>query len=132
MRSKNQIRGSKQKGSGFEYDVYSSLKPIIPDIRLTKQLGFVSQYDLISSSQSIVIECKKHKGFSWNELQKYYVKLQINAPITYNPILIFQANRQPCLVMVKGFLMSGKEALIVTDFENYFNTPFIKHKKGEL
>lgn len=123
MRTKNQIRGSKQKGSGFEYSCRDSLIPAYPDILITKQLGFVSGYDLISKKELIVWECKRHKGFSWNELVKWYEKLEKNSPKEYSCILLFKANHQPCLIMYRRII----HTLHVETFEDYYGYSFIKH-----
>jgi len=122
-RTKNQIRGSKSKGSQFEMSVRDSLLQIYPDTLLTKQEGFVKQYDITVPSRNIVIECKRHKGFSWNELRGYYAKLRLRAQKGDTCYLIFQANRQPCLVM---FWIAGTWIGVMT-FEAVFRVPFIKH-----
>jgi len=100
-----------------------SLKPKYPDIKITKQLGFVSQYDLIDDTKKIVIECKCHKGFSWNELEKYYLKLKEKRPEGYLPIIVFKSNRQPVLVMAT----LPKIGLSIGTFEKYLGVGFIKH-----
>ena len=143
------VRTAKQKGSQMEYSCYDSLKSIIPDIRLTKQLGFVGQYDLISDKEHIIIECKRHKGFSWNELYKYFIKVsekavdlslssKDNSGLRYIPYVVFQANRQPCLVMkrtmfidkmIQGEKVLDKNTIVVVPFEDYFGTPFVEHGK---
>jgi hypothetical protein len=121
------IRSAKNKGSQFEYSVFDSLKPIYPNVRLTKQLGFVQQYDLIDESEGFVIECKRLKGFSWNELAGYFEKLisKSNGKRCY---LIFRGNRQPCLVM---YLDEHLETTVKT-FENVFNTPFVDRQKKKV
>ncbi len=136
VRTKNQIRGSKSKGSQYEMSVRDSLLAKYPDILLTKQEGFVSQMDIIDHTRGISIECKKHKGFSWNELTKYYYKLKGRSDEKYTPFLIFQANRQPCLVMHEYPLYIGdgvRWGLQVRTFESVFGVPFIVHnaKKKE-
>lgn len=118
------IRSAKNKGAQMEYSVRDSLLPIFPDILLTKQLGFVSQYDLVSHKERLVFECKKHRHFDWNELVKYFDKLNSKTPTGYFPILVFQANRQPCLIM---FYHHDDECMSVIEFESYFHTQFIKH-----
>lgn len=122
VRTKNQIRGSKSKGSQFEMSVRDSLIVKYPNMLLTKQEGYVTQYDLIDRTERICIECKKHKGFSWNEIEKYYYKLYEKAPVSYNCYVIFQANRQPCLVMGPSEI-----GLVVRKFIEVFDVPFIKH-----
>lgn len=121
------IRTSRVKGSQHEYSVYDSLKPIYPNIKLTKQLGFVQQYDLIDEVEGFVIECKRLKGFSWNELTGYFEKLvsKSNGKKCY---LIFRGNRQPCLVMY----LDDKLETTVKTFENVFNTPFVDRQNKKV
>lgn len=114
------IRAAKQKGSAFEYSVYDSLKPQYPNLRLTKQLGFVQQFDLIDETEGFVIECKRLKGFSWNELILYFAKL-FEKSQGRRSYLIFKANRQPALVMY----LNDELVTCVQTFENYFNAPFV-------
>jgi len=116
------IRSAKNKGAQFEYSVYDSLKPLYHDLVLTKQLGFVSQHDIESKGANMRIECKRHKHFDWNELVKLFLKLEKNHSPSGEAFLIFQANRQPCLVMFR--LVAH---LHVMDFEGYFGINFIKH-----
>jgi len=123
VRTKNQIRGSKSKGSQFEMGVRDSLIQLYPDILLTKQEGYISQYDVISKVDEIAIECKAHQSFSWNELTKLYEKLKEKAPQGYICYLIFKANRQPVLVMTE----TCKDCYCVEEFDNQFGKPFIKH-----
>ena len=127
----------KSKGSQFEMSVRDSLAQKYPDVLLTKQEGFQKQFDISIPSAKIIVECKKHKGFSWRELEKYFLKLEKRIEINrdknddgiYTPYLIFQGNHQPCLVMFKRFgLGLTKEFIGVMPFESYFEIPFIKHK----
>jgi hypothetical protein len=122
------IRSAKTKGNQFEYSVYDSLKPLYYNIKLTKQLGFVQQYDLIDEVAEIVIECKRLKGFSWNELTGYFEKLIEKANGKYKCYLIFKGNRQPCLVMHldKDFETSVKP------FENVFNIKFVDRQNKKV
>lgn len=117
------IKNRKSKGSQFEYSVLDSLKAGYPDIVLTKQLGFVRQYDLISEFGRIIVECKRHRGFSWNELKKYFIKLEERTSHEYRCYLIFQANHQPPLVM---FRLNGL-SIIVIEFDDKF-CKFRKHE----
>ena len=117
--------------------VRDSLAQKYPDVLLTKQEGFVKQYDIWIPSSKIAIECKRHNCFSWNELEKYFLKLEKRIEINmdkndnwiYTPYLIFQGNHQPCLVMFKSFgLGLTKEFIGVMPFESFFEIPFINHK----
>ena len=62
-------KSAKIKGSNFEMSVRDSLAQKYDDVLLTKQEGFVAQTDIIIHSAKIVIECKRHKGFSWNKIE---------------------------------------------------------------
>ncbi len=129
------IKKRKEKGSLFEMSVRDSLAQKYPDVLLTKQEGFQKQFDIWIPSAKIGIECKRHKGFSWRELEKYFLKLEKrikankdeNDDGVYTPYLIFQGNHQPCLVMFLDNRNIWKN-LIITKFENVFNVPFLKHK----
>ncbi len=118
------IANRKSKGAQFEYSIMDSLKPKYSDIKVTKQLGFVSQYDLITDDYKICIECKCHKGFSWNELEKYFLKLKEKTPEGYQSVLVFKYNRQPCLAM---YQLPFTDHLAIKTFEQAFDCKFIKH-----
>jgi len=117
------VRSRKSKGNQFEYSVKDSLISKYIDIVLTKELGFVYQFDLISEKYKIAIECKRHKGFCWNELLKIYNKLKEKAPKGYNYYLIFKSNRNPALIMFEE-----EEKIKVSEFKDYFGVDLIKHK----
>lgn len=122
-------RTAKSKGAGYERDVLESLQTRFPDMYLTHHKGFVQQYDLCDDKVNVVVECKRHKGFSWNELIKYLVKLKDNAPRLYTCYLIFKSNNQPSLVMY-----NRGNGYVVKDFEDFFGVPFKKHtpvKRGK-
>ena len=69
------VRTAKVKGSMFEYDIQHSLKALYPDIYRTSERGYQLQYDLHTDQGMAVIECKRLKGISWNQLDKFYQKL---------------------------------------------------------
>ena len=121
------ISNRKSKGSQFEMSVRDSLAQKYPDVLLTKQEGFVSQYDIFIPSVRIIIECKRHKGFSWNELEKYFLKLEKRVEAIKDehciPYLIFQGNHQPCLVMLKIL-----QSYLIKKFKSKFDISFIKQK----
>ena len=116
-------RTAKSKGNQFEYDVQASLLPKLEDLYRTSERGFQLQYDLCSYKYSVAIECKRIAGFTWNQLVKYYKKLKEKSGKQQN-YLVFKANQQPCLVMWEDV----DYALTVSEFENFFDLPFIKHK----
>jgi len=104
--------------------------------RTAKSKGNQMEYSVRDSSQKIIIEVKKHKGFSWNELEKYFLKLEKrikankdeNDTGIYIPYLIFQGNHQPCLVMHIILFLDNVEHLVVDKFNYVFGVDFIKHK----
>ena len=138
------IKDRKQKGNLFEYSVRDSLTQIYPNVLLTKQEGFQKQFDIWIPSAKIAIECKRHKNFTWNELEKYFLKLEKrikankdeNDDGVYIPYLIFQGNHQPCLVMyssqvkITDYLQNSRTPKIIhiMKFTDYFGIPFLKHK----
>ena len=127
------ISNRKSKGSQYEMSVRDSLAQKYPDVLLTKQEGYVSQYDIWIPSAKIAIECKRWKGFSWNQLEKYFLKLEKRIKANrdendngiYTPYLIFKGNHQPCLVM---YVSRKLESLIIRQFKDVFEIPFIRHK----
>ena len=120
--------------------VRDSLAQKYPNVLLTKQEGYISQFDISIPSSKIAIECKRQKGFSWNELEKYFLKLEArikaNKDEKYTSYLIFQGNHQPCLVMYASEGVdididgNSKEfrKLKIQKFEDKFEIPFLKHK----
>lgn len=131
------VRTAKSKGSQFELDCEASLKQLFPDI---KRLGGQGQYreiDLESETGKITFECKRLKAISWNKAIEFYDKLQSRTPIGWNCCLLFQSNRQPCLVMnVIKFSDDQNPGIqyqyIITDFNNFFKVPFKSHKFFKL
>lgn len=119
------IRAAKAKGSSFEYDCQHSLQAWAkhPVIR-TAERGFQMQYDLRIDTDSgyIAFECKRLKGISWNQAKKYLDKLYNVASDAEMVFLLFQSNRQPCLVM---FMHYGIYA--IQEFEAFFYVTFEKH-----
>ena len=80
-----------------------------------------------TKKNKITFECKRHKGFSWNELVKYYEKLVSRTSREYNSFLVFKANQQPVLVMHQETI-----GLAVNLFEDFFGVPFEKHKTKKV
>ncbi len=123
------LRSAKQKGSQLELDIEYSLKPVYPDIQRLGGKGQYMELDLESEQGNIAIEAKRHKGFSWNELEKYYDKLKKRAKEGRKCFVIFKGNRQPCLVFFKRRdKVAEKYTPIVMTFEDFFIVPFLKHK----
>ncbi len=113
------VRSAKSKGSAFEMDVEESLQQKFPDLYRTKERGYIKQYDHVSKESEFVVECKRLKGISWNQLVKFHEKLMKVAPPNYTGYLIFKSNFQPCLVF---------EGSRIETFEEVFGVDFIKHK----
>ena len=120
------VRAAKQKGSSFEYDVQYSLTAIYPDIYRTAERGFQLQYDLHCEASQRVIECKRLKGISWNQLARFFKKLDEVTDPKYKKYICFQSNRQPCLVFER-IQKSPVQIFRIKKFEYVFNTPFEKH-----
>lgn len=121
------IRAAKSKGSQFEYDCQHSLSKldIYKNISRTAERGFQMQYDLHADfyGNSFVFECKRLKGVSWNQMQKIYEKLEKVTPNAVERYLLFQSNRQPCLVFHREY---KNGCLTIQKFEDVFGN-FEKH-----
>ena len=86
--------------------------------------------DLIAENKDTilyVIECKFHKSFSWNEIEKVLMKTKQTAresfPVSHMPIFIFKGNQQPLLVAYQDTLHSK---LYICTFHTFFSM-----KEGE-
>lgn len=124
------LKTAKSKGSQFEMDAQWSLRTIFPDISRLGGEGQWREIDLESKESNAVFECKRHSGFSWNELVKYYEKLELRSPDAAERYVIFKANRQPTLVMTRTSV-----GLTIRLFEDMFGVSFEKHvpiKKQQL
>ena len=69
-----------------------------------------------------VIECKFHKSFSWNEIEKIFMKTEKTASASfsdkrYMPIFIFKSNQQPILVAYKDVI---HHKLHICTFHTFF------------
>ena len=64
---------------------------------------------------------------SWNQAKKFYDKLMKVKPKGKEPYLLFQSNRQPCLVMSICWVGDKVGHPIVQEFEDVFGVPFEKH-----
>lgn len=87
--------------------------------------------DLVATKRKTVfyIECKHHKGFSWNQLAKIFYKTKKYAllqNVEIEPYLIFKGNNQPILVMFEDNSMD----LTVKTFEDYFGLVTSSIPKG--
>ena len=126
MRTKTQIRNSKSKGSQFEMDCSYSLLPIFEDVIRHGKEGYQRQFDL--ETNKAVFECKRWKGFSWNDLIKTYKRLIQVRPEGKFAFLLFKSNLNPCLVMYTDL----DNDYCVAEFESYFGVPFRKHPSTKV
>jgi len=76
-------------------------------------------YDVQSDDARIVIECKRLKGISWNQLIALFHKLHDVMPAGYTPYICFKSNHQPCLVF---------DGWRIIEFKDAFESPFLKHE----
>ena len=121
------IRTGKVKGSGFEYDCqYNLQRWTIHPVNRTAERGYQREYDLHIDTDNgyIAIECKRLAGISWNQLVKFYEKLEKVTPDAELRYLLFKSNRQPCLVFTRK-VKNGP--FIIESFEDYFMLSFDKH-----
>lgn len=84
--------------------------------------------DLVArkADETYYVECKHHKGFSWNELKKYYVKTEKRAIEDMTiPLLVFRGNNQPILVMHE----TG-DVHVVEEWSSFFGKRIITIPKG--
>lgn len=118
-----------RKGNPFEYDTAYSLQQAHYTVNRIDDNS--KGLDLIAKRNGITfhIECKFHKGFSWNQLTKIFDKTyetSLNISPDAIPIVVFKANQQPVLVMYLGAFNN----LIVTQFNSYFGVEWSKRPKG--
>lgn len=116
----------RKKGPEGEYSAFDSLKPIYPNVYLTKQEGFVKRYDLCDDVEYIAIEVKNHAAQTWNSVKKIYLGLckyliKDGRP-NHKPFVIFRPLRHKPLVMYRD--QDG--SLIIKEFTNVFGTPYIR------
>jgi len=112
-------RTARSKGSSYEMDCLESLQQSFPEAYLTKQKGFQLMYDIQDDKALRVWECKRWKAISWNQLVKFYDKLRKVKPEGYNCDVLFQSNRQPCLVF---------DGIAIVTFETAYHNQFKKHE----
>jgi hypothetical protein len=124
------IKSAKQKGNSFEYDCEYSLKAKYPDIRALEKRGGPLGLDLISDLSEVVVECKRWRTISWNELEGIYRQLMDNSPTAKERYAIYKTNFQPVLV----FYFDDDKGYIIRPFEKVFGVPFLtrpkKNKEG--
>lgn len=87
--------------------------------------------DLVATNNKYehYIECKHHKGFTWNQLVKIYNKT-VDYSAKHNktrgvPWLIFKGNNQPVLIMYRE---DGR--ILVSTFDSHFMWTIVPIPKG--
>lgn len=122
------VRTAKSKGSQLEYDTQYNLERIGFTVIRTAERGYQKQFDLLAEDKGYVyaIECKRLKGISWNQAEKFFKKLQEVHPEADNHFLVFQSNLQPPLCMM-SVNKDDSEMITVVKFEDYFNVTWEKH-----
>jgi len=89
----------------------------------------VAGVDLVVKNKSMetlyYVECKHHKGFSWNELIKYFNKTKKHCTGSIKPMLIFRANNQPVLIMLEQ-----GDSKVVLEYNDFFMTAWSKRPTG--
>lgn len=116
-----------KKGNPFEYDTaYSLLQAGYVVERSDMNIAGV---DLVVKNKGgetlYYVECKHHKGFSWNELSKYLEKTKKHCNEFIKPMLIFRGNNQPVLIM-----MEQEGAKVVLQYNDFFGVPWSKRPVG--
>ena len=107
-----------KKGNPFERLVAYNLQELGYEVnRIDDNTAGV---DLIAKDDyfTYYIECKHHKGFTWNALTKIFHKTdEIALEAGVDGLLIFRANNQPVCIM---YYNRHYERIEVTTFTQYF------------
>ena len=119
-----------RKGNPFERRVLFNLQKIGFKAEIlndnTAGIDIIAKDPRQPTEPPLAIECKFHKGFSWNELEKIFLKTEHKAiGQGLAPLFIFKSNRQPACVFYRSII-----GLQIMKFEDYFNTPFSETPKG--
>ena len=120
------VRTGKSKGSQLEYDTQYNLERAGLTVTRTAERGYQKQFDLLAEEEGFVyaIECKRLKGISWNQAEKYFLKLREVNTAADDHYLVFQSNRQPTLIMYQD---ADTGFITIQKFEDYFNIIWEKH-----
>ena len=119
-----------RKGNGFERAVAYNLQ--LHDFEVTRIDDNTAGVDLVAKirDNTMYVECKHHKGFSWNQLAKFFWKTYKKANDNdVDALLVFKANNQPVCVMAIDGPTDGN-GLMVTTWENHFVEPWKNVPKG--
>lgn len=111
-----------KKGNPFEKLIAYNLKLIGYEVQRiddnTKGIDLIAK----NGTKTCVIECKFHKRFSWNEIEKILDKTVKETNIKFGnikdflPIFIFKGNQQPVLVACKGV----DQRMTIYTFQSWF------------
>ena len=120
-----------KKGNPFEYNTqYSLLEGNYPCVRMDDNSEGIDLYIDYENGKQF-IECKRHKGFTWNELVKTYEKTKKTVDGPETVYLIFKGNRQPTLVFYRHFYRHDEVGhYTVKLFEEVFGCEWKKRPKG--
>ncbi len=121
----------KTKGFGFEREVAYSLIQGGYNVKRTGNDN-IAGVDVMANidGNKYFIECKRYKGFSWNQLSKILdgtIEFMETNKLRGAPVLVFKANQQPALVMLKD---NSTKSKMVIEFNEFFGTEFLKRPKG--
>ena len=120
-----------KKGNPFERAVAYNLQLNKREVtRIDDNTAGVDLVAKLGRQYVLYIECKHHKGFSWNQLAKFYWKThKIAEEEGAFAVLAFKANNQPVCVMVIDDITCG-DGTMVTTWDNYFPIPWENIPKG--
>ena len=116
----------KQKGNNYEYEVQENLTRIGYTTTRTAERGYTQQYDLYIEEEDgfTAIECKRQKGFTWNTLKGFFMKLEEKQPKAKKHLLFFRGNRQPCLIMSRA--QNG--TITVQEFKDFYGRDYYNRR----
>lgn len=109
-----------KKGNPFEYDCMFSL--IKGGFKVKRPDSNEKGVDLIAGklSHTFYIECKNHKGFTWNKIKQILEKTDKTVRHLYlatsRSIVILKAVRQPILVAYYDI----NKNIVVKEFDTFF------------
>lgn len=111
-----------KKGNPFEKLIAYNLKLLGYEVQRiddnTKGIDLIAK----NGVNRYVIECKFHKRFSWNEIEKILDKtiketdVKFGNTNDYLPIFIFKGNQQPILIAFKG----NNRCMSIRTFQSWF------------
>ena len=120
-----------KKGNPFEREIaYNLMQAGYTVNRIDDNTEGIDLLVESKNENKFVIECKFHKGFSWNQIYNIWWKSYHSAKkkgLTEHRIaFVFKANRQPPLVM----MADAREVFYVAKFVDVFNCQYLPIPKG--